>query len=124
MSENNDSNFKIVLPSIVLFVSLKYSIMLTVGIVIGYIISKLFYDILVEKGKIDSVFVDFGKWKFHFHHWIMGVILLAVIWILYYFYIPAFLAGFILGVILHDIYDFNDWYKVILRNYDDEGKIA
>lgn len=111
---------KIVLPAMVLIPSFYYSFSFTSGIVVGYILSKLFYNIFVQKGKVDSIFINFGKWKFHLHHWIMGVIVLAVVWIIDHFYLPTLFAGVICGVIVHDIYDFNDWYKVIFR--DDSHK--
>lgn len=107
-----------VLPAAVLVTSFYYSVSFTGGIIIGYIISKVFYNILVKNGKVDCIFVDFGKWKFHLHHWIIGVAILAVVWAIDYFYLSTFFTGFIFGVIIHDIYDFNDWYKVIFRNPD------
>ena len=116
MTENNNGKVRIFLPAIVLVPSLYYSFSFTTGIVIGYIGSKLFYNMFVKKGKVDSIFVDFGKWKFHLHHWIMGVVVLAIVWVIDYFYLHTFFAGVVLGIIIHDIYDFNDWYKVISKN--------
>lgn len=106
----------IFLPAIVLATSINYSLRFTAGIAIGYFLCKIFCHIFVKNGRVDSVFLDIGKWKVHLHHWIMGIIILAGIWVIDYFYLPAFFAGVICGIIIQDIYDYNDWHKVILRN--------
>ena len=121
MAETNNStnnSKKIVLPAIVLVTSLYYSFSFTTGIVIGYIICKVFCNVFVKNGKIDSIFIDYGKWKIHLHHWIIGIMVLAIVWIIDYFYLPAFFAGVICGIIIQDIYDYNDWYKIILKKED------
>ena len=123
MAENNNSKAKMVLPAIALVTSMYYSFSFTTGIVIGYVLCKIFCKLFLRhgdnvNGKIDKIFVDFGKWKLHVHHWIMGVILLAVVWVIDYFYLPTFFAGFVCGIIIQDIYDYNDWHQVIVRNED------
>ena len=124
MSETNNSNIEVkrtkvkmmFLPAIVLGTSLYYSFSFTTGIVIGYILCRIYCNIFLHNGKVDRIFVDFGKWKMHLHHWIMGVGVLAIVWVIDYFYLPTFLAGAICGVIMQDFYDYNDWYKVFSRN--------
>lgn len=118
MAEVNKSKVKIFLPAIVLATSLRYSILFTIGIVVGYVLCRLFCSIFVKNGRIDSVFLDYGKWKFHLHHWIMGIIILAIVWVIDYFYLPTFFAGAIVGIIIQDIYDYNDWHKVFVKNSD------
>lgn len=118
MAENNKStnnSKKIVLPAVVLATSLYYSFSFTTGIAIGYIICKIFCNIFVKNGKIDPIFIDYGKWKIHLHHWIMGLVFLVLVWFIDYFYLPAFFTGVVCGIIIQDIYDYNDWYKVILN---------
>lgn len=117
MAENTRSK-KILLPAIVLATSFYYSWSFTWGIVIGYVLCKAFCHLFVNNGKIDSIFIDYGKWKIHLHHWIIGIMILAIVWVIDYFYLPAFFAGVVCGVILQDIYDYNDWYKVIVKNKD------
>jgi len=129
MSENNNSSssnwvesttkkskVKTLLPAVVLVTSLYYSMSFTAGIVIGYILCRLFCHFFLHNGKIERVFVDFGKWKLHLHHWIGGVVVLAIVWVIDFFYMPTFLTGFVCGIIIQDIYDYNDWYKVIVKN--------
>ena len=115
MPENNGSKVKIVLPAIVLATSFYYSISFTGGIVLGYLFCRLFCQFFVHSGKINSIFIDYGNWQLHLHHWIMGMVLLAGVWVIDYFYLPTFFAGFVCGIIIQDIYDYNDWYKVIVK---------
>ena len=115
---NGTANVKTVLSVIVLFTSLRYSILFTLGLVAGYIISRIFCNVFLKNGRVDSIFLDYGKWKIHLHHWIMGIIVLAGIWTIDYFYLPTFFVGFICGVIIQDIYDYNDWHKVVVKNED------
>lgn len=129
MAENNDSvsgskraNVKIILPATVLATSLQYSILFTSGIVAGYVLCKIFCNIFVKKGRVDSIFIDYGKWKVHLHHWIMGLIILTIVWVVDYFYLPTFFAGVICGIIIQDIYDYNDWHKIIVKNDSYNGK--
>lgn len=114
--ENKKTRVKRVLPAIVLVSSFYYSFLLALGLFIGYIGCKIYYKKLVETGKVDKIYIDFGKWKVHFHHWILGAIVLLVAWIIDWMYLPRFFVGMVGGVIAHDIYDFNDWYKIFLRN--------
>jgi len=123
MAENKDplpirkqTKISIVLPAIVLATSFYYSFSFTMGIAIGYGLCKLFCIFFLHNGRVDKVFLDFGKWRVHLHHWIMGIILLAVVWYIDHYYLPAFFAGVICGIIIQDIYDYNDWHKVLVKN--------
>jgi len=115
------SSVKKVLPAVVLATTFYYSSIITLGLILGYFGCKLFYKKFVENGKVDVIFIDCGKWKIHLHHWIMGAIVLLFVWVLDYFYLPKFFAGAILGIMAHDIYDFNDWHKVIVKNENHES---
>ena len=106
----------IFLPAVVLAASINYSLRFTVGIIIGYLASKIFCMIFLKNGKIESIFLDYGKWRVHLHHWIMGLVILAVVWAVDFFYLPTFFAGVMGGIIIQDIYDYNNWYKVIVKN--------
>ncbi len=116
MAEKKNSKIKrVVLPAVVLGTSVYYSFAFTGGIVLGYLLSKAFCNVFWKTGKIESVFLDFGKWELHLHHWIMGLLFLALVWVIDFFYLPAFFAGVVVGVILQDIYDYNDWHQVIIK---------
>lgn len=108
----------IFLPAIVLATSINYSLRFTAGVIVGYVLCKLFCHFFVKRGRVDSIFLDYGRWKVHLHHWIMGVAILVIVGVIDYFYLPTFLAGVICGIIIQDIYDYNDWHKVIVKNED------
>jgi hypothetical protein len=112
------SKVKMFLPAMAIMASAYYSFLLALGLAVGYLGSKLFAKYFVEKGKVDCIFIDCGKWKFHMHHWIMGAIFLVAVWFIDYFYLPSFFVGAVLGIIAHDIYDYNDWHKVLVKNED------
>ena len=115
MTKTKRSKVKAFLPAMVLIPAAYYSLTFTSGIVIGYVLCKMFCHLFVHSGKIDSVFLDIGKWKLHLHHWIMGIMILALVWVIDYFYLPAFFAGAVCGIIIQDIYDYNDWHQVIVK---------
>jgi len=115
-SDNKNTKVRKYLPAVVLMASVYYSFLLASGILIGYIGSKVFSKYFIEKGKVDCIFIDCGKWKIHIHHWILGALFLILVWFIDRFYLPTFFTGAVLGIIAHDIYDFNDWHKVLVKN--------
>ncbi|MCX6721166.1 MAG: hypothetical protein NT026_01015 [Candidatus Staskawiczbacteria bacterium] len=115
-SDNKNSTVRKFLPAVVLMASFYYSFLLALGLALGYLGSKIFSKHLVENGKVDCIFIDCGKWKIHLHHWILGALFLVIVWFIDYFYLPRFFVGCVLGIIAHDIYDYNDWHKVLVKN--------
>jgi len=115
MWEAKKTNVKKVLPAVILVTSFYYSFLLALGLLIGYVACKFYYKKFVETGKVDLIFIDCGKWKIHFHHWIMGAVVLLLVWVIDWFYLPRFFVGVVGGIMAHDIYDFNDWYRVIVK---------
>lgn len=114
-SNNKNSKVRRYLPAVVMVASFYYSFLLALGLALGYIGSKIFSKYLLESGKVDSIYIDCGKYKIHLHHWILGTLLLGAAWVIDYFYLPRFFVGVVCGVIAHDIYDFNDWHKVFVK---------
>ena len=118
---NNRSKVKKFLPAIVLASTFYYSFLMMIGLVLGYFGAKLYcLAFNIDETSDRRIFVDCGKWKIHFHHWILGTLVLLLVWIIDYFYLPRFFVGVIGGVIVHDIYDFNDWHQIIVPNEDYE----
>ena len=115
-SNNKNSKVRRYLPAFVLVASFYYSFLLALGLAMGYIGSKLFSKFFIEKGKVDCIFIDLGKYKLHVHHWILGALVLLLVWFIDYFYLPRFFVGVVAGIMAHDIYDFNDWHKVLVKN--------
>lgn len=115
--EKNNSKVKVIfLPAAVLVTSLQYSGRFTLGIAIGYILCRLYCETFLENGLVDHIILDYGKWKIHLHHWIMGVIVLGIVWMVDYFYLPVLFTGFMCGIILQGIYDYSNWHKVIIKD--------
>jgi len=118
LAKNENNSFaRRMLPAIALMISFHYSALFAIGMLIGYLASKLFAKYFLEKGRVECIYIDWGKnWKIHVHHWILGVLILIIVGIIDYFYLPRFFSGMIVGLIAHDIYDYNDWYRVVIRN--------
>ena len=114
--DNQNSKVRKYLPVFVFTASCYYSSLIALGLALGYLGSKIFSKYLLENGKVDCIYIDCGKYKIHFHHWILGTLVLLLVWFIDYFYLPRFFLGVVLGVIAHDIYDFNDWHKVLVKN--------
>ena len=115
-SDNQNSKVRKYLPAVVFLASFYYSFLLALGLAIGYIGSKVFSKFFIENGKVDCIYIDCGKWKIHMHHWILGALFLLLAWFIDYFYLPRFFIGMVCGIIAHDIYDYNDWHKVLVKN--------
>ena len=115
-NDNRNSKVRRYLPAFVFAASFYYSYLLALGLALGYIGAKIFSKYLLEQGKVDCIFIDCGKYKIHLHHWILGTLLLLLVWVIDYFYLPRFFVGVVCGVIAHDIYDFNDWHKILVKN--------
>lgn len=112
---NNSTKVRKYLPAFVLAASFYYSFFLALGLAVGYLGSKIFSKYLIENGKVDCIYIDCGKYKIHLHHWILGTLLLAVAWFIDYFYLPSLFVGVVCGIIAHDMYDFNDWHKILVK---------
>ena len=101
----------------VLTASVYASISFASGMVVGYLATRWFFKKYVENGPLKLIYIDFKGWKFHLHHWIFGA--LAIILLLISgekSELPKFVWGFISGIIAHDLYDFDDWHKVVAKN--------
>jgi len=67
-------------------------------------------------GKLNSVILGIGKFKFHVHHWIMGFVMLTVV--LLYEISPLanqLFYGFLGGVIFQGISDYSDWHRILSK---------
>jgi len=116
---DNNSKVKKLLPAVVLMASFYYSFLLASGLMLGYVGAKIYSKFFVESGKVDCIYIDFSKnWKIHMHHWILGALFLLLVWFIDYLYLPRFFIGVVVGIIVQDIYDYNDWHKVLVKNKD------
>jgi hypothetical protein len=116
-SDNKNSKVRKYLPAVVFLASFYYSFLLALGLGLGYLGAKVFSKFFVENGRVDCIYIDCGKnWKIHLHHWILGALFLLIVWFIDYFYLPRFFVGVVCGIIAHDIYDYNDWHKVLVKS--------
>ncbi len=112
---------KKILPGATVLISSYFSILFAVGLVIGYFITKYFYNGVVEKErlKMKPIFLNFGKRQIHLHHWLMGVLVFLLIWFFGWLgSLPIFFVGALFGLILHDLYFDKEWYKVVLKKQE------
>ena len=116
MSKLKKIKVKKVLSGAFLATSFYFSHLFALGVVLGYLGTRFVYNRYLKDTKVSSIFLIFKKWKFHLHHWIVGAVILFIIWVVDSLYLPKFFTGVLCGLIIHDIYDFDDWYKVVVKN--------
>ncbi len=108
------------LPGTFFFASFYFSILFLFGIIFGYWATNKFCKKYIDSGKINSIYLNFGAWNFHFHHWLMGSLGLFFVWFLNGFYnVPQIVFGALGGLIFHDLHTDKVWHKVI---YKKDGK--
>lgn len=109
---------KKMLPAIVLATTFHYSEIFAIGLIIGYLLTRFYCKKMgIDEESGDKIFLDINKkWTIHLHHWIMGVILIGFIAIAGWTKeIPVFLWGALFGMMIQDIYDYNDWHEVFIK---------
>lgn len=108
---------KKMLPAIVLATTFYYSSIFAAGMILGYLATKFYcHKMGIDEEKGDKIFLDVGKWTIHLHHWILGILLIAFITLAGFNHaIPVFLWGALFGMMLQDIYDYNDWHEVVIK---------
>ena len=90
------------------------SVLFTLGMIVGYLGMRYFYKKCVKNG-MPFIYVNIGRWKVHLHHWIFGGLIVAYLLLGgWQFENHKIFFGILCGIIAHDIYDFNDWHKVVL----------
>lgn len=108
---------KIILPGTALIVSSYVSILFAIGIIIGYLGTNLFQNKFVKTGKLKLIILTLGKWKIHFHHWIIGSLIILIAYIMNFLSsLPIFCLGIVGGLIFHDFYTDKTWYKIVYKS--------
>jgi len=105
---------KKVISAAFLITSVYASILFTSGLLLGYLATKLFYEKYVSDDPNKLMYLNFRGRRIHLHHWISGAVVLLAFFV---FGVPfgehKIFLGLICGFIVHDIYDFNDWTKIV-----------
>ncbi|MDY6917909.1 MAG: hypothetical protein SVP26_08225 [Chloroflexota bacterium] len=73
-----------------------------------------------ERGRVRSIIIPFGRWRIHFHHWVIALLLIGLSFIKAVPYLsPAMVYGFLGGIAIQGIYSYTDWYRVLLPRRDE-----
>ncbi len=105
-----------ILPGTTLLASFYASFIFGFGIIIGYIFSNVFVNKLIHKGRIKRVVLDHKGYYVYFHHWIIGLAMLLFGFITQIIYTaPIIIIGCIGGIILHDLYTDDEWFRVVVK---------
>jgi hypothetical protein len=92
------------------------SFLTTFGGVMGYFFSRWFFGRFFGRSWVKSWILKIGRYRFHFHHWLVGLSLLLLgIFDVIPLLKGAIFQGVIIGLIFHDIFDTSEWHKVIRR---------
>jgi len=103
---------KILLGSSIAFISPDTFL----GGISGYFITKFFSGKKTgEPGIIKSLIFNIRHYRFHFHHWLIGLVILTYAFLSNSFSLSYFSFGLVGGLIFQGIYSYSDWKKVILK---------
>lgn len=107
---------KIILSIVAVAFSFYFSILFLIGMVFGYWGVNKFCKKYIECGKISPVYLNFGNWELHFHHWLSGALALLIFWLLGLYQVtPEIILGAMGGMVVHDIHTDKEWHKVFYR---------
>ena len=87
-----------------------------VGWLLGFLLTKYMAGKTSGKpGRIKSIVIPFGKYKIHFHHWLIssGIIILSLI-INVRFLASAISYGVLSGSVFQGIYYYSDWHRILI----------
>lgn len=108
---------KIILPSTFLVVSFYLPIFFLIGIVFGYWGTNKFCKKYIDSGIVNPIYINFGEWELHLHHWLTGSFAFLFFSFLnsFYYSVPHLFFGALGGIIVHDFYTDKVWHKVIYK---------
>jgi len=87
-----------------------------VGWLLGLLLTKYTAGKTSGKpGRIKSIVIPFGKYKIHFHHWLIsaGIIILSLITNIH-FLASAISYGVLSGSVFQGIYFYSDWHRMLI----------
>lgn len=106
---------KVLIPTIGLASFISW--VAVIGGLIGYFLTKrLAGEQVGVSGKVKSFVLKIGSYRFHFHHWLIGASLLVLsLFDILPILQGAFSQGFFIGIIAQGIFNYPDWYKLIIK---------
>jgi hypothetical protein len=87
------------------------------GVLFGYLFAKFFSGRQTgQRAKFGSLRLEIGNLRFHLHHWLYGLAVLASSAIFNFsFPWPQFSLGLLAGFIVQGIISYSDWYKIFQK---------
>jgi len=68
-----------------------------------------------KQGRVKSIVIPFGKYKVHFHHWLISSVIIVLSLITNVcFLAPAIFYGLLSGSVFQGIYSYSDWHKILI----------
>ncbi|HDL74867.1 MAG TPA: hypothetical protein ENH06_00555 [bacterium] len=113
----NNKRIKKISKTSIWIASILISLQSTLGMILGYFLAKkLSGEKTGEQGRLKSLGFNFGNYKLHFHHWFLGVAIFIASYFLDISFSshPIFFGG-IGGMVVHGVFDYHDWHKVIAK---------
>jgi len=104
---------KFIFPGTTLIVSIYISALFAAGVAIGYISTIFFDKKFLKTGRVNSLVFDLGKWKIHFHHWLLASFAILITY--FFSSLSIFWIGIFGGLAFHDFYTDKKWYRVVYR---------
>jgi hypothetical protein len=85
--------------------------------VIGYVAAKIFSGKEEkDRGIIPSVVFSVRGYNIHLHHWFIAIgAMVAAFWLNFFLFSPVVFYGFLGGIAVQGIFQYDDWRKVITR---------
>lgn len=83
-----------------------------------------------QPGRFPSLILNVGDWQLHFHHWFYALAILLSIFSIKIknrdsnlgnrlrFFISSPLSGFLFGLIMHGVFEYDDWYHILIKKQD------
>jgi len=109
MEQNITEKTKKFLPAILLMFSFYYSVIFTAGAISAYFIVELLFRKFLKKKEIRFMIFNFKGWEMHIHHWFWPACVIIIAGLSSFLSLPIFIAGFLSGLIFHDIYTDDKW---------------
>jgi len=88
-----------------------------VGWLLGFLLTKYMAGKTSGKpGRIKSIVIPFGKYKIHFHHWLIssGIIIFSLITNIHFLASAAISCGVLGGSVFQGIYYYSDWHRILI----------
>ncbi|MBI2452782.1 MAG: hypothetical protein HY603_01205 [Parcubacteria group bacterium] len=109
------------LPKVVFWLTpLLISLEAGLSMFLGYLIADFIAGKKTsERGRIRSLVFDMRSYRIHVHHWLvfLGCIAFAFVLSKTAFGVPTVVYGFLGGIVVQGIIDYDDWKSVVRKRH-------